>query len=252
VRTTRASSIEDYVRKHPQLGTFGDETALFEVAIRLAAGKPGLIVDVGCGEGRTLASVARRRMPNRVGIDLSLHRCKLARGRGISAIVADSNALPLESCSSALVFCRHVIEHVVDDAMTLKDIRRILRPDGFLYLETPQRLPGAWYFYRNPQGRRVLDPTHVREYRSPEELINVLTASGLFPIQVQTRPVTFPFSHVLYRLLSGNKSPGESTVGLLERNTFNLRVPRYREIQVLARPLRDGDRELMNSERTRR
>jgi ubiquinone/menaquinone biosynthesis C-methylase UbiE len=236
-------SVEEYAQRHPQLGLTGDRTTLFESALRLISGHPGIAVDVGCGEGRSLALLDGR--IESLGIDLSLQRAKIASTRGASALVADTHQLPLDDGSASLVLCRHVIEHVVSDTDTLREIRRILDDGGLLYLETPLRLRGAWYFYRNRRKEWVLDPTHEREYRSIEQLASVLTDSGLTPVQFVTRPITFPLLHVLHRVMSRNRPPRHSVGALLEKRSPNLRVPRYREMQVLARPARRDDLDLL-------
>jgi ubiquinone/menaquinone biosynthesis C-methylase UbiE len=243
--TQQERAIDTYVRKHPQLGQFGAGTALLDAAIRVAAHRPGLAVDIGCGEGRTLASLKERLGPDRlIGIDLSVHRARIVASLGFKSVVADGHKLPITDKSTSLVLCRHVIEHVESDDLLVSDMRRILHEDGVLYLETPLRKRGAWYFYRNNDGRRVLDPTHAREYGSVRELEEVLTRNGLTPIELNVGPITFPLTHILYRVFSGNRSPSIRVIGLLERKTVNLRVPRYAEIQVLARRSVPGDSSL--------
>jgi ubiquinone/menaquinone biosynthesis C-methylase UbiE len=226
----------DYVQNHPQLGRYGAHSVLLEAAIRISGHRPGLVVDVGCGEGRTLASLKERFAADRlIGIDLSVHRARIAAGRGLQSLVADGYRLPLANGSSSLVVCRHVIEHVQNDNLLLQDMRRILHEDGVMYIETPLRRRGAWYFYRNDAGGWVLDPTHIREYRSVEEFEEVLVQNRLTPIQFNVRPVTFPLTHVVYRMVSRRKPPSDRVAALLEKKTINLRVPRYGEIQALAR-----------------
>jgi SAM-dependent methyltransferase len=36
-----------------------------------------------------------------------------------------------------IIFCSHVLEHIPDDHQAMKEIRRILRPDGFAILQVP-------------------------------------------------------------------------------------------------------------------
>jgi ubiquinone/menaquinone biosynthesis C-methylase UbiE len=237
-----------YVQKHPQLGRYGARSVLLEAAIRMSGHHPGLIVDVGCGEGRTLASLRKQHRSDRlIGIDLSVHRARIVADRGFKSLVADGHQLPLSDRSTSLVLSRHVIEHVQSDDLLVRDMRRILHENGVLYLETPLRRRGAWYFYKNDDGRRVLDPTHAREYGSVQELEDVLTRNGFTRIQFNVAPITFPLTHILYRFLSGNRPPSGRTAALLEKKTVNVRVPRYGEIQVLARRSVPSDSDLTRS-----
>jgi ubiquinone/menaquinone biosynthesis C-methylase UbiE len=229
-------SIEEYARAHPQLGE-GEVTPLLEAAIRLLTDSGARILDLGCGEGGTLKAVLRRHSAiSIIGLDLSVLRARIAASTGAPTLVGDTNQLPFPKGSVSLVILRHVIEHVQNDAMTLREIRRVLRPNGLLYLETPLRLKGAWYIYKNQSGSRVLDPTHLREYRSTLELQHRLMDSELFPVYWNVRPISFPVSHVVYRLLGRLRVPENSRSGLLAaRPRPRLIVPRYKEIQVLCR-----------------
>jgi SAM-dependent methyltransferase len=80
-----------------------------------------------------------------VGCDLSLARATLVRAEGFDAVVADCLRLPFATGSIGLAVLRHVIEHLKDEVGALREVSRVLRPDGLLYLETPLRLRGAWY-----------------------------------------------------------------------------------------------------------
>lgn len=228
---------ERYAVGHPQITDVAEITPLLDSALSANVTRNGLIVDIGCGEGSTLNTIRRRGTLERLlGIDLSRHRVETALANGNAAIVADATRLPLRNHSVALVICRHVIEHVDDDAGLLTEIRRVLAPGGCLYLETPLRLSGAWYPYRNPAGRFVLDPTHVREYASVQQLRVLIAAARLVPTGVNVRPIRFPLTHMLYRLVHKNRRVDTGIGRFLRRPALWIRIPRYQEIQVLAGP----------------
>jgi ubiquinone/menaquinone biosynthesis C-methylase UbiE len=230
-------TVDVYVERHPQLGLRGEVTPLLQAALRLTSNVPGLILDLGCGDGRTLASLKQDDGSRRlVGVDLSIQRALTAARRGFLTAVADAHVLPVETGSTALVTCRHVVEHVEDDLKMLIEVSRVLGEGGFLYLETPLRLKGAWYFYRNPKGQWMLDPTHQREYRRAEALEQILLQAGLTPILTETRPITYPIRHILYRAISRNRLPDQGQCDQLEEARLRVRVPRYRELQVIATP----------------
>jgi SAM-dependent methyltransferase len=232
--------VERYAQAHPQLGS---GAALSPLLVNLveSLSPTDVVVDLGCGEGRTLRGVKMTANAGFVaGIELSFLRASVANAEGIPTLVADGLALPIRGGSVDLVICRHVIEHVSDDALLLREISRVLVNGGVLYLETPLKLPGAWYLYRNESGERVLDPTHVREYRSVHPVIDLLRSEAFLPTHQGLRPILFPVPHLIYHVLR--------TLGLSRRTPSwlpdwpTLRVPRYREIQVVARkmPRRSG------------
>ncbi len=119
--------------------------------------------------------------------------------RGVDASVAEAEALDYLDRSFDLVICSHVIEHVVDDVAVARELARVTRNDGLVYIEAPQRLRGGWYPYRLPRGGWGLDPTHMREYASPDELVAVCQHAGLEVLDVVVTPLTFPLGHLLYR-----------------------------------------------------
>ncbi len=63
-----------------------------------------------------------------------------------------NGAIPLPSGAYDLIICSHVLEHVPDDDLFLKEIKRMMKSDGFAFLNIPINED---YF---------LDPRHVRKY----------------------------------------------------------------------------------------
>jgi SAM-dependent methyltransferase len=49
----------------------------------------------------------------------------------------DVTRIPYGDASFDWVLCNHVLEHVPDDALALREIRRVLRPGGTAVLQTP-------------------------------------------------------------------------------------------------------------------
>lgn len=50
----------------------------------------------------------------------------------------DLHKIPLEDDSFDFFMCNHVLEHVEDDYMVMKEIKRILKPGGVAILQVPQ------------------------------------------------------------------------------------------------------------------
>lgn len=94
-------------------------------------------------------------------------------------IVSDSSAIPVENESFDVVLCTEVLEHVSDPIGTLREIGRILRPNGKLILTAPlgsglHQLP---YHYYGGFTR------HFYEKYLPESGLNIVSIEangGLF------------------------------------------------------------------------
>lgn len=94
------------------------------------------ILDIGCGEHKVLAEA--------VGLD----KLKL---RGVD-IVHDLNKFPypFESSSFDEIYAFMVLEHVDEPVKVMKELHRILKPQGLLYIKVP-------YFMSSVAFQ---DPTH--------------------------------------------------------------------------------------------
>ncbi len=99
------------------------------------------VLDVGCGEGRFTAELARAGR-EAVGIDVAAEplRRAHARARGGALdlrLVPADGPWPLEDVSFDAVWAGEVVEHVADTAGWLSEVRRVLRSGGSLVLSTP-------------------------------------------------------------------------------------------------------------------
>lgn len=90
------------------------------------------ILDLGCGSGSLAAQVAGLNVTG-VDIDVSVP----ARNEGFPRACADSDRLPFAGRSFDLVICHHSLEHVHDVPGTIAEIRRVLRPEGRLFVTVP-------------------------------------------------------------------------------------------------------------------
>ena len=137
------------------------------------------LLDLGCGEGillQALDSMGFLKGKNIKAVDISETRLnKMIQGNSNIQCYIDSacELNTIETKSIDFLISTQVIEHVPDDEAMIQQIRRIMRPQGFVYLSTIFKKPWAWHFYRC-QGKWVLDPTHLREYEKESDLIGLL------------------------------------------------------------------------------
>jgi methionine biosynthesis protein MetW len=101
--------------------------------------RPGAtLVDLGCGDGAFTQRVGQRVGSQRtIGVELDPVDAAAARERGIEVVEADvTEPLPFEDGSVDVVHSNQVIEHLADTDRFLKEIRRIVRPDGYAVVST--------------------------------------------------------------------------------------------------------------------
>ena len=140
---------------------FRRHLAVYEWVAERCTGRD--VVDMACGEGYGVDVLARRaRRVTGVDANPEAHEhARLKYTRPGVRFVRDLVESYEEPCD-AVVFLQ-TIEHVPDPADVLRHFRRMLRPDGTVYVSTPNLLTLA------PPGADKSDnPWHLKEYRAEE------------------------------------------------------------------------------------
>jgi 2-polyprenyl-3-methyl-5-hydroxy-6-metoxy-1,4-benzoquinol methylase len=134
------------------------------------------LLDLGCGDGALLYQLQKQGFlqGKKVwAVDLSATRMELVKSinPSITCLVRSADqVLEVASGSVDVIVSTQVIEHVPDQATMAEEIARMLALQGQAYISTVFKKWYGWYFYRC-QGKWVIDPTHLREYSSDQELI---------------------------------------------------------------------------------
>lgn len=145
---------------------------------------PGELLDVGCATGDFL-DCARAHGWHVRGTELSADACRAAGARGLRVHQGEIWEAGLAANTVDVVTCWHVLEHVRDPKRVVQEIRRVLKPGGFLFLATPNAedyiFRAAYWLAR---GRRpTLYEPDERELHlfhfSPRTLRAMLTSAGL-------------------------------------------------------------------------
>lgn len=95
------------------------------------------VLDVGCNSGEFLKLLKEGKHCTPVGVDISEPVLELARQKGLDVVKADAESLPFDDASFDVVILREVLVHIHDPIKALKEIRRVLKPSGFLLGSAP-------------------------------------------------------------------------------------------------------------------
>lgn len=123
---------------------------------RRRVGKPGQLLDIGCGNGAFLARAADMGWKVQ-GCEIDPKAVATCRSIGIEVVEGDAFHPSLIGQSFDVITMSHVLEHVADQPALLQHTHDLLRPGGQLWLALPNpqsiglRMSGsAWHALHPP------------------------------------------------------------------------------------------------------
>lgn len=158
-----------------------------------------VVCDIGCGDGFWTNRFATLRNCRASGIDLNLDRLRDASKNGHEKILfvkGDIQTLPYRSDSFDKIVSICVLEHVENDVMALKEMRRVLKKDGILAITVDSfSYPGMSRALRETHRAKY----HVVNYYSYDSLKEKLLGSG-FETCEHRFIISSPLSRYFYEL----------------------------------------------------
>lgn len=137
----------------------------YAIAVGLVRNKDILDIASGEGYGSNLLSMHARTV---TGIDNDkttiLHAINKYKKNNLKFIAGDATDIPLADHSVDVVVSFETIEHLTEHHKMMREIKRVLRPEGILVISTPEKrnysdLPG----YNNPYHAKELYEGEFRE-----------------------------------------------------------------------------------------
>jgi SAM-dependent methyltransferase len=175
------------------------------------------ILDVGCGTGANLMMLSQ--FGETEGVDISQDALSFCRERGLQNVRhGAAEKLPYEDGTFDLVTALDVVEHLDDDLAGLREIRRVLRPNGHALLFVPTFM-FLW-------GVQDDVSNHRRRYRLPE-LRRVVEKAGFEVERTTYANLTF-FAPILmvrkFMRLTGMRTATENSINISSMNNLFGRV----------------------------
>jgi SAM-dependent methyltransferase len=148
----------------------------------LEAAPPGPVLDVGCSLGYALEAAAGLGR-EAAGVDASPHAVEACRRLGLDVREGGIAQLPFAGSTFAVVLLKHVLEHTPCPREALAEQRRVLVPEGALFVAVPHGgywkarwMPGRARFFRGHASREHF------AYWTPATLERLLVECG-FDVQ---------------------------------------------------------------------
>lgn len=162
------------------------------------------VLDIGCGLGAYVANFGRY-TADTYGMDVDAPRVVEGRRRGIGQLLLGAaESLPFPDATFDVIVLNEVIEHVHDDAATLREACRVLRPGGSVVIFAPnRRYPfethgvylGRRYIFGNiplvnwlPDRLRAKLVPHARAYRAAD----ITRLTGRLPTDTVVHRYVYP------------------------------------------------------------
>ena len=182
---------------------------LFYEFIRRYVKKNGAILDAGCGTGGML-DLLKPDYPFVVGIDharIALKYCKL---NGIDSVLQGAiESLPFAEGAFHGVVSLDVLYHegVKDDITALKEIVRVLKPSGYVFLQLP-----AYEWMRSAHDRMA----HASRRYTERRVREMLVSCDLRIVRITYRVcILFPLAFIQRKLLRSQDSDMRETKSFL-------------------------------------
>lgn len=199
--------LEVYAERHGNRNF--EEKVIDEEIVTVLQNNIKTVVEVGCGDGALAFTALRDFSCIKKYFAFDPSKTRINRLKGLCSadiknqrIVSSSDLKALSKKIKGLpdmVISEQVIEHVEDEESFLKNIFDVSGRQTIIYISTVFINGPAYYYYKNERGLRVLDPTHVREYRD-DELLNKIRATGFDVVAERKLPMKYPLSSLINKL----------------------------------------------------
>ena len=142
------------------------------------------LLDIGCGNGDFLLN-AREAGWVVSGVEPDMMAVEIAQKRGLNVVLGTIDYLALQSNCFDAITLSHVIEHVHDPMKLLQAMNRLLKPDGIVYIDTPNIQSVGAQLFRN-SWRGIEAPRHLVIF-STEGLVKLLSLTGFCNVDIKRR-----------------------------------------------------------------
>lgn len=123
------------------------------------------MLDLGCGTGRYTERLTQR-ANDIVGLDVEMENLLKLKKRNVDVSLVCASAeytLPFRDSIFDFVLCTEVLEHLKDDVIAVREIRRVLQGDGEIVISVPILPPVYQDLAHKREGYSLGEPESLLE-----------------------------------------------------------------------------------------
>lgn len=170
------------------------------------------ILDVGCGTGANLEMLSQFGVAQ--GVDVSDEALEFCRAKGLKVEKGFAEKLPFANESFDIVTALDVVEHLDDDVAGLREMHRVLQPNGRALIFVP-----AFMWLWGVQD----DISHHRIRYTRKQIVERLQKAGFKIERATYANITFFLPILIGRILmklTGIKPESENNINVSALNGF--------------------------------
>lgn len=165
------------------------------VLYRKLLNKGSIVLDAGCGSGQHSIQIAKY-VKKVIGLDYDQRNLEIAKKAAAYKNLQNiefkacnlEKKLPLNSSSVDLVILFDILEHLNHRQNFLREIKRVVKPNGFIIVAVPN-LETSWKKIQRKYGiNSYSDPDHKIEY-TKETITKELTEAGFKLVEI--KPISY-------------------------------------------------------------
>jgi 2-polyprenyl-3-methyl-5-hydroxy-6-metoxy-1,4-benzoquinol methylase len=153
----------------------------------------GPTLDVGAGRGGLTKRLTESGYKNVIAIEPSEDTVEIIRGQDLTAYVGSAQNLPKLSSPPALAIYSHILEHILEPTDALREIKKIIKPQGIVYIE----VPNASSYPQKGLPYNSLYLEHLNHF-TKSSLKNLLTISGFEILKIEEGTLNLSSKNGLY------------------------------------------------------
>lgn len=149
--------------------------------LRMTKSKGGRLLEIGSSTGEFLTAAGA--LFKATGVEADRASCAVAQARGLACFNGTLDDARFPAAHFDVVTLYHVIEHFPSPQQTLREVHRILWPQGWLVIETPN-IATIWYKLLGARWRQFI-PDH-RFFFTPATINRLCRESGFEVVAVNS------------------------------------------------------------------